>query len=215
MSSPPVKPLVLPASDPAALEQVAALLRAGELVAFPTDTVYGVGAIFSNATAVESIYLAKVRPESKGIPLLLASPADLPLVAAEISDWASRLAAAFWPGPLTLVLPKNSAVPPAVTQTSTVAVRVPDHPLARALITAVGAPLAVTSANRSGEPATVAPAIVRQTLGGRIAAILDGGLAPGGVPSTILDCTVDPPQILRSGPIPAETIFKCYRDYRN
>jgi L-threonylcarbamoyladenylate synthase len=146
---------------------------------------------------------------------LLASPADLPLVVDEISDWASRLAAAFWPGPLTLVLPKNLAVPAAVTQTSTVAVRVPDHPLARALITAVGAPLAVTSANRSGEPATVAPAIVRQTLGGRIAAILDGGLAPGGVPSTILDCTVDPPQILRSGPISAATIFECYRDYRN
>jgi L-threonylcarbamoyladenylate synthase len=215
MSSPPVRPLVLPASDPAALEKAAALLRAGDLVAFPTDTVYGVGAIFSNAAAVKSIYLAKGRPDSKGIPLLLASLADLPFVAAEVSDRASRLAAAFWPGPLTLVLPKSPAVPPAVSQTSTVAVRVPDHPLARALITAVGAPLAVTSANRSGEPATVAPTVVRQTLGDRIAAILDGGLAPGGIPSTILDCTVDPPHILRPGPIPAGTILECCRDYRD
>ena len=209
------KTLSLPISNPAALGQAAALLRAGELVAFPTDTVYGVGAIFSNAAAVDRIYAAKGRPDSKGIPILLASLQDLFLVVREISEGAARLADTFWPGPLTLVLPKNSAVPSAVTQTATVAVRVPDHPLARALIAAVGAPLAVTSANRSGEPASTDPAVVRRTLGSRIAAVLDGGITPGGVPSTIVDCTVSPPNILRSGPIPAATIFETFDDHRD
>jgi L-threonylcarbamoyladenylate synthase len=197
------------------LEQAAALLRVGELVAFPTDTVYGVGAISSNAAAVERIYLAKGRPESKGIPILLALPSDLHRVVAEVNVNASRLAAAFWPGPLTLVLFKHPAVPAAVTRTPTVAVRVPDHPLARALIAAVGAPLAVTSANRSGEPATTDPTVVRSTLGGRVAAILDGGIAPGGVPSTIVDCTIGSPSILRSGPIPPEAIFETCDDHRD
>ena len=209
------KTLSLPISNPAALGQAAALLRAGELVAFPTDTVYGVGAIFSNAAAVDRIYAAKGRPDSKGIPILLASLQDLFLVVREISEGAARLADTFWPGPLTLVLPKNSAVPSAVTQTATVAVRVPDHPLARALIAASGAPLAVTSANRSGEHASTDPAVVRRTLGSRIAAVLDGGITPGGVPSTIVDCTVSPPDILRSGPIPAATIFEPFDDHRD
>jgi L-threonylcarbamoyladenylate synthase len=208
-------PLTVPASQPGALEQAAALLREGKLVAFPTDTVYGVGAIFENAAAVERIYVAKGRPEEKGIPILLASDKDLPKVVSEISKGAARLAAAFWPGPLTLVLPKSAAVPLSVTQTPTVAVRIPDHSLARALIEAVGVPLAVTSANRSGEPATTDPAVVSATLGNRIAAVLDGGLAPGGVPSTIVDCTVNPPQILRPGPIAAATVLACYHDHRD
>ena len=159
--------------------------------------------------------MAKGRPDSKGIPILLASPRDLSLVVSEISEGAARLVDTFWPGPLTLILPKSPAVPPAVTQTSTVAVRVPDHALARALITQVGSPLAVTSANRSGEPATTDPAIVSATLGGRVAAILDGGAAPGGVPSTIVDCTAVPPHILRPGPIPAAVILSVFHDHRD
>jgi L-threonylcarbamoyladenylate synthase len=206
---------MLSSSDPTAVARAAALLQAGELVAFPTDTVYGVGAPFSNAAAVQRIYVAKGRPERKGIPILLASLADLQLIASGASKGAHRLMAAFWPGPLTLILPKSPALPPTVTQTASVAVRLPDHRLTRALIAAVGIPLAVTSANRSGEPATTDPAVVRQSLEGRIAAVLDGGIAPGGLPSTIVDCTVEPPRVLRSGPIASADILECYHDYRD
>ena len=135
------------------------------------------------------------------------------MVVSGTSEGAVRLAAAFWPGPLTLVLPKNPAVPLAVTRTPTVAVRIPDHTVARALIAAVGVPLAVTSANRSGDPATTDPAVVAMTLGRHVAAVLDGGLAPGGVPSTIVDCTVEPPRILRPGPVPAAAILACSHDH--
>jgi L-threonylcarbamoyladenylate synthase len=206
---------MLSASDPAAMARATALLRAGGLVAFPTDTVYGVGAPFSNATAVQRIYVAKGRSETKGIPILLASLTDLRLVVSGASKGAHRLMAAFWPGPLTLILAKSPAVPPAVTQTASVAVRLPDHRLTRALIAAVGIPLAVTSANRSGEPATTDPAVVRQSLEGRIAAVLDGGIAPGGMPSTIVDCTVEPPRVLRPGPIASTAILEYYHDYRD
>jgi L-threonylcarbamoyladenylate synthase len=206
---------MLSASDPAAVARAAALLRAGDLVAFPTDTVYGVGVLFSNAAAVQRIYVAKGRPETKGIPILLASLADLHLVVSNVSTGAECLMAVFWPGPLTLILPKSPAVPPAVTQTASVAVRIPDHPLTRALIAQVGIPLAVTSANRSGEPATTDPAVVLRSLEGRIAAVLDGGIAPGSVPSTIVDCTAEPPRILRPGPISSASILKCYHDYRD
>jgi L-threonylcarbamoyladenylate synthase len=206
---------MLSASDPAAVARAAALLQAGELVAFPTDTVYGVGVPFSDAAAVQRIYAAKGRPETKGIPVLLASLDELRLAVSGVSAGAERLMAAFWPGPLTLILPKSPAVPPAVTQTASVAVRIPDHPLTRALITRVGTPLAVTSANRSGEPATTDPAVVYGSLEGRIAAVLDGGIAPGGRPSTIVDCTVEPPRILRPGPIGSTAILGRYHDYRD
>ena len=183
------------------VQAAARLLRAGKLVAFPTDTVYGLGALVAEPAAVEEIYVAKGRPESKGIPLLLAYPDELSSVTTSIDPLVQKLADRFWPGPLTLVVPKAHIVPDAVSASPTVAVRVPDHPLARALIVAAGMPLAVTSANRSNTPSTTDPAEVMSSLGGRIAAILDGGLAPGGVPSTILDCSGDRPRILRPGPI--------------
>lgn len=199
-----VETIILPA-DEKNVEQAAALLRNGQLVAFPTDTVYGVGTLFSHDAAVERLYRAKDRPEEKGIPILLADAADLPQVAIP-NELAAKLAAAFWPGPLTLILPKTAAVPTAVSRMPTMAVRVPAHPLALKLIAAAGAPLAVTSANLSGQPATTDPAVVQQMLNGRIAAILDGGLAPGGTSSTIVDCTADPLRILRPGPISADEI---------
>lgn len=204
---PPVSPhrqtQHLHAGRATSLKMAARLLRAGELVAFPTDTVYGLGALFDQEAAVEGIYHVKGRPESKGIPILLASASDLPLVVnvGVMGQMAARLASAFWPGPLTLVLPKNSSIPAAVSRTETVAVRVPEHALTRALIALVGRPLAVTSANHSGQPPTIDPATVRAMLGGRIAAILDGGLAPGGEPSTIVDCSGGALDILRHGPI--------------
>ncbi len=193
------------------LAAAAALLRAGELVAIPTDTVYGVGAIAWDRAAVARLYTAKLRSADKAIPLLLADSADLDLVAAGVSPAARRLAERFWPGPMTLVVPRAAGVPDEVTAGgATVAVRVPDHPLARALIRLAGAPLATTSANLSGHPSPVTADEVAAQLAGRVALILDGGRCPGGVPSTLVDATGTPPRILRPGPLdPAEIIAAC------
>ena len=192
--------------------RAAALLRAGELVAFPTDTVYGVGAIVWDAAAVGKLYTAKLRALDKAIPVLLADPADVALVARDLPPAALRIAAHFWPGPLTLVVPRADLVPDEVTAGGdTVAVRVPDHDLARALIRAAGAPLATTSANLSGQASPVTAQEVAVQLGERITEILDGGRCPGGVPSTILDLTQPQPRVLRPGPISLEQILGILR----
>lgn len=193
--------------DPAGFEAAVSLLRAGELVAFPTDTVYGVGAVFWDSAAVGKLYVAKLRSLDKAIPLLLADPQDLSLVAGPLSSSALRLARHFWPGALTLVVTRGERVPYDVTAGGeTVAVRIPDLPLARALIRAVGAPLATTSANLSGrEPALNAQEAADQ-LGGRIAMILDGGACPGGIASTVVDVTSPEPRVLRAGPITEEQL---------
>ncbi len=183
----------------------AQILAEGGLVAFPTDTVYGVGAHAFQPDAVERIYVAKIRPRDKAIPILLAQPDDLVLVAEGITKTAWLLAERSWPGGLTLVLPKKANVPDVVSAGGpTVAVRVPDHPVSRALIAALGAPLAATSANLSGHPSPVTAQEVEAELGGRIELILDGGQCPGGVPSTVLDLTADPPAVLRAGAIAVE-----------
>lgn len=192
---------VLGLSEPA-IARAAALLRAGELVAFPTDTVYGVGAIAWDEAAVGRLYVAKIRESRKAIPILLADPADLLLVATDLPPAALRVAERFWPGPLTLVVPRSRRVPDIVTAGGdTVAVRVPDHAAARALIRGAGAPLATTSANLSGAASPVTAAQVAAQLAGRIGLILDGGPCPAGVPSTILDLTGAAPTILRGGPL--------------
>lgn len=191
-------------SEPSAtaFEVAVALLRAGELVAFPTDTVYGVGAICWDEAAVARLYSAKLRSLDKAIPILLADPGDLPLVADRLPNAGMKLAEAFWPGPLTLVVPKAPRVPAEVTAGGdTVAVRIPDLDLARALIRAVGAPLATTSANISGGPSPVTAAEVAIQLEGRVAMIFDGGRCPGGSASTVVDVTGVTPRILRPGPI--------------
>lgn len=196
---------VVPADSPDAIVTAVRVLRAGGLVAFPTDTVYGVGALVFDERAVQSIYEAKDRPDEKAIPVLLGDAADLPQVALELSDSADRLAEAFWPGPLTIVVRRHPTLPLAVSATETVGVRVPDHEVARRLLIAAG-PMAVTSANLSGQPSPNTASEVLQQLGGRIGLILDGGITPGGVPSTIVDCTGLEPVILRQGPITLEEI---------
>jgi L-threonylcarbamoyladenylate synthase len=197
---------VLPVRNEA-IAVAARILAGGGLVAFPTDTVYGVGAHAFQPDAAERIYAAKIRPRDKAIPILLAQPDDLVLVAEGITETAWLLAERFWPGGLTLVLPKKANVPDVVSAGGpTVAVRVPDHPVAQAVITALGAPLAATSANLSGRPSPVTAQEVKIELGGRIELILDGGRCPGGVPSTVLDLTTDPPVILRVGAIAVEEI---------
>jgi L-threonylcarbamoyladenylate synthase len=197
--------IILPASDPDAIAHALEVLQAGGLVAFPTDTVYGVGALAFDAPAVESIYTAKNRPVEKAIPILLGGPEDLDKVTANIPSIAAKLAARFWPGALTLVVPKHPKLPDVVSSTPTVGVRVPDHPVARALLRAAG-PMAVTSANISGEASLKTAEDVNRQLNGRIPLILDGGETPGGVPSTVVNCLGTEPVILREGPITMKDI---------
>jgi len=197
---------LIPAAQPNAIEQALRVLRAGGLVAFPTDTVYGVGALAFDGPAVESIYAAKDRPVEKAIPILIADAEDLDKVAVDIPRMARVLAARFWPGPLTLVVPKQPTLPEAVSATVTVAVRIPDHPVARALLRAAG-PMAVTSANLSGQPSPVSAEEVMRQLNGRIPLVLDGGITPGGIPSTLVDCLGSEPVILREGPLTKEQIL--------
>lgn len=193
---------LLDASLPGALEQAASILRAGGLAAFPTDTVYGLGALVWNRASVARIYQAKARPAEKAIPVLLANLAQAALLDVVPSPQMRALAEHFWPGPLTLVAPCGSQVPDVVTAgTQTVAVRVPDHPVAISLFELVGQPLAVTSANRSGHASPLTASEVMAQLAGRIDAVVDGGTCPGGIPSTVLDLTVSPARILRQGPI--------------
>jgi L-threonylcarbamoyladenylate synthase len=196
---------ILPASDLIAISRALEVLRAGGLVAFPTDTVYGVGALAFDAPAVASIYTAKDRPVEKAIPILLGGPEDLDKVTADIPPIAAKLAAHFWPGALTLIVPKHPNLPDVVSATPTVGVRVPNHPVARALLRAAG-PMAVTSANISGEASPKTAGEVNRQLNGRIPLILDGGETPGGVPSTVVNCLGTEPVILREGPVTLEDI---------
>ncbi|MBI3158174.1 MAG: threonylcarbamoyl-AMP synthase [Chloroflexi bacterium] len=200
-----MNPLILPAGDPAAIAEAVRALRRGAPVAFPTDTVYGLGALVTDPAAIGRLYDIKSRDETKAIPVLLAGDDQLPQVAVELSPAARQLARRFWPGPLTLVVPRRPALPEILSPRPTIGVRVPDHPAARALLAAAG-PLAVTSANLSGAADCRTAEEVAAQLGGRIALILDGGMTPGGVPSTVADTTGPEVAILRAGPITAEEI---------
>jgi len=200
-----MKTEVLSASDPNAMRHAADVLRHNGLVAFPTDTVYGVGALAFKAEAVQRLYVVKGRATDKAIAVLVARTADLPKVAQALTPSAQRLARDFWPGPLTLVVPKHPDLPAAVSALPTVGVRFPDHPVARGLLELTG-PLAVTSANRSGEPNALTAEEVLAHLSGRVDLLIDGGRAPGGIPSTVVDCTGLVPMILRQGPVSAAEI---------
>jgi L-threonylcarbamoyladenylate synthase len=191
---------ILSTNDSFAIPRALEILRAGGLVAFPTDTVYGLGCLAFNQIAIESIYIAKDRPLEKAIPILIADADNLDKIADSVPVLARRLASRFWPGPLTLILPKRADLPAAVSATATVGVRVPDHEIVRALLRAAG-PMAVSSANLSGrESPCVVREVIRQ-LSGRIPLILDGGETPGGVPSTVVDVTGAEPVILRAGKV--------------
>jgi L-threonylcarbamoyladenylate synthase len=197
---------ILPASSDDTILRALAILKAGGLVAFPTDTVYGVGALAFDGEAIESIYAAKDRPVEKAIPILISDVDELGKVGIDIPETALRLASRFWPGPLTILVPKRAELPESVSANATVGVRVPDHDIARALLRAAG-PMAVTSANLSGGPSPVSAEEVFEQLGGRIPLIIDGGRTPGGVPSTLVDCTTPELRILREGPIGVEELL--------
>lgn len=195
--------------DATAIERAAEVIRRGGLVAFPTETVYGLGANALDPAAIARIFLAKGRPSNNP---LIVHVADVASARELVADWpenAERLASAFWPGPLTLVLRKRSNVPDAVTAgLPAVGVRVPAHPVALALLRAARVPIAAPSANRSTELSPVRARHVERSLGERVDLILDGGATHVGIESTVVDLTSTIPRILRPGTIRAEQIAR-------
>jgi L-threonylcarbamoyladenylate synthase len=197
--------LVLPASQAGSIQLAAALLRKGEVVAFPTDTVYGIGAHGFMAPAIEKLYEIKGRDREKAIALLLARVEDVTTIAVDVPEIAWRLAERFWPGQVTLVLPKADTVLDVLSGGGeSVAVRIPAHDVALQLISELGAPLAATSANLSGEVEALTAEEVISALGERVKYVLDGGRCPGGVPSTVVDLTVVPAVIRRRGALASD-----------
>lgn len=191
------------------LRKAISFLKAGALVVFPTDTLYALGAVAYDTEALERLFTAKGRAHDRPIPLLLGSVGQLLEVAANPPQVAWRLAEAFWPGALTLVVRKNPRVPALVSGGGeTVAVRVPRHPVAEELLRGVGMPLTGTSANLSGQPAPVTAQEAWAQLGGRVALLLDGGACPQGVPSTVVDVTGPELKVLREGAIAREVVAR-------
>lgn len=189
---------LLPVTD-AALEKAAEILREGGLVAFPTETVYGLGANALNPEAVAAIFAAKGRPADNPLIAHICDTAQLDGLV-RIPDAAPALMEAFWPGPLTILMPRTSAVPDVVTAgLDTVAIRMPSHPVAQAMLRACGLPVAAPSANRSGKPSPTTAAHVLADMDGRIPLILDGGPCDVGLESTVIDVTHGAPTILRPG----------------
>jgi L-threonylcarbamoyladenylate synthase len=183
------------------------ILKNGGLVAFPTDTVYGLGADVFNVKAVERIYRVKQRPGDLPLPVLLADQAQLSQIVASIPETAGCLMRHFWPGGLTLVLPKKDTLPDIVTAGSgKVAVRIPDHVVPLSLIRGLGAPIVGTSANISHKLSPVTAAEVEEQIGGQVDLIIDGGRCRGGLESTVVDLSGKVPVILRRGIIPEEEI---------
>ena len=200
---------LLPVS-PEALEQAGKLIREGALVAFPTETVYGLGANALDADAVARIFEAKGRPGDNPLIVHISAIEQLaPLIAVEPSPAAKALMDAWWPGPMTLIFPKSPLVPAAVTAgLDTVAVRFPGHPAARALIDAAGRPIAAPSANRSGRPSPTTARHVLEDMDGRVPLILDGGPCEVGLESTVIDMTGSKPRVLRPGGVTPEMIAR-------
>ena len=188
------------ASDPAAIERAAAILRNGGIVAYPTDTVYGLGANVFLPQALDKIMAAKRRPDEKSLPVLIANRAHLRELVTSVPQDAARLMAAFWPGALTIVLLKQPHLSPLLGD-DTLAVRQPNHAAILALLAAAGCPLTGTSANRSGMPPATTAEEAEDQLGSAVDLILDGGPAPGSTPSTVIDCTAQPARILREGAV--------------
>lgn len=193
--------------NPSQIDIAATLLRQGECVAFPTETVYGLGANALDEKAVAKIFRAKGRPADN--PLIIHCHSRLQL-AELVTGWppqAEVLMDTFWPGPLTLVLPKHPAVPDIVTGgLNTVALRFPSHPVAISLLQAAGLPIAAPSANISGRPSPTSAQHVLEDMSGKIAAVIDAGATGGGIESTVLDCTVSPFRILRPGGVTCEEL---------
>ena len=198
--------MILPGSDVAAIAQAAQALRAGELVGIPTETVYGLAADADNEAAVAQIFAAKGRPTDHPLIVHVASSAQVARYAAQVPDFAQRLIDAFWPGPLTLILPRRPGVAAAAAGgQDSIGLRCPSHPVAQALLRACGLGLAAPSANRFGRVSPTTAAHVQAELGSALL-VLDGGPCPVGIESTLVDCTRGAPVVLRPGQITREQL---------
>lgn len=200
-----MKTEILKAGYPGATRHAVDVLRNGGLVAFPTDTIYGLAALPFQEEFVEGLYSAKGRNNSRAIAILIGNFSDINQVVDHLDEIPERLTQRFWPGPLTIVVPKHAGLPEALSHDETIGVRMPDHPVALALLREIG-PLAVTSANISGKENTNTAEEVYRQLKGRVHLILDGGRSSGGVPSTVVNCTTSEMNILREGPISLEEL---------
>jgi len=200
------RPFTISADDPEAIDRAVEVLRRGGLVAYPTDTVYGLGADPTNDAAVYRLFEAKERDPEQPTPLLIASPEALAYVVDDLPDTALRLLRKFWPGALTIVLAKAQRFHSKAIMGATVGLRLPNHLVPRELARRLGGPITGTSANRTGGPEPLTADDVRAQLGEAVDLIIDGGPCPGGTPSTVVDCAVDPPRIVREGAISREEL---------
>lgn len=202
-----MKTQVISATHPEAIPLACEVIRSGGLIAFPTDTLYGLGCDPHLPSALQKIYAAKGRSASKAIPALISRTDQLESLVSRLPEQATRLMERWWPGALTLVLPKNPDLPPDLTPYPGLAVRMPDHPIALSLLDQTG-PLAVTSANLSDHENPQDAQGVLAQLDGVVDLVLDGGSLLGGQASTIIDCMASEPKLLREGPIPFSAILE-------
>ena len=188
-------------------------LKSGGVIAIPTDTVYGIGADPFNVDAVQKLYTLKGRPEEKPIPLVLGSVEDVQQVAQNLPGFFFHLTDKFWPGGLTIIVQSKNLLPQLTAGGTTVGLRIPNQPLLLKILQEFGGPLAITSANLSGQPAATSPQEFGSELSSRIDFIVDDGQTPGPIPSTVYDISISPPQVRREGVISSETLAKelmCY-----
>lgn len=197
--------ITLPADNPASVETALDLLKEGEIVAFPTDTVYGLGTNAFYSPGIIKLFEAKGRDANKAIAVLIGEIEQVKLLTDELSETAQKLIEHFWPGGLTIVVPKKKDLPELLSAGSSIGIRMPNHPLALELLRRFG-PIATTSANLSGMNNPHDANDVLHQLNGKVPLILDGGRCPGGIPSTVIDCSTDECRILRPGIISLKTI---------
>ncbi len=206
--------ITLPAENPASIQTALELLREGEIVAFPTDTVYGLGANAFYSPGIIKLFEAKGRDANKAIAVLIGNIEQIGMLTDQINENAVILAKNFWPGGLTIVLPKKIELPELLSAGNSIGIRMPNHPIALELLQEFG-PIAATSANLSGKTNPQDAHDVLQQLNNRVPLILDGGKCPGGIPSTVIDCSTDEIQILRAGAISQQQIEVALMEGRN
>jgi L-threonylcarbamoyladenylate synthase len=200
-----MKTEIISFTNPTVISRALSVLQDGGLIAYPTDTVYGLAAATFSPSAIEKLFDAKTREATKAIAVLIGDMSQLDFLTPNFPESARRLAQLYWPGALTMIVPKLSTLPENLSQYPTVGVRMPNHAFALTLLRHTG-PLATTSANLSGGANPSSPEEVLEQLNGRIELLIDGGVCPGGTPSTVLDCTQETPVVLRQGSISAEMI---------
>jgi L-threonylcarbamoyladenylate synthase len=195
------------------IKKAVSILKNGGVVAYPTDTVYGLGACMTDVAAVDRIFQVKGRPKGMALPVLLADRNQIKEIVISVSPRAQRLADEFFPGALTIILPKSAVVPDIITGGGkTVAFRIPNHPVPLALINGLGKPIVGTSANLSGQPSALTAMEVQAQIGDKIDMVIDGGKCPGGIESTVIDLSGEKPIVRRQGAISIEKLRKILPD---